>query len=157
MNTASRPSSRVRALLAALLTTLLVASGLSLTAMPANAAAGDVAGATLDWGIKASFRNYIAGPIAHGKWTVDGGVSATTPFAWSGGTGAANTAASTGSVGYPGSVHFQGHEALLLHAQEYVAPLYAKAGFEAFGAPYDEAGIAHISMYRAPVVTGREG
>jgi len=50
-----------------------------------------------------------------------------------------------------------GHEALLLHAQEYVAPLYARAGFEAFGAPYDEAGIAHISMYRAPVVTGREG
>jgi ElaA protein len=50
-----------------------------------------------------------------------------------------------------------GDQAMLLHAQEYVAPLYAKAGFEAFGAPYDEAGIAHISMYRAPVVTGREG
>jgi len=42
-----------------------------------------------------------------------------------------------------------GHEAMLLHAQEYVAPLYAKAGFVAFGDPYDEAGIAHISMYRA--------
>jgi len=111
VNTATRRPSRVRAVLAALLTTLLVAGGLSLTAAPANAAAGDVAGATLDWGIKASFRNYIAGPIAHGKWTVDGGVSAATPFAWSGGTGAANTAASTGSVGYPGSVHFQGHEA----------------------------------------------
>lgn len=45
-----------------------------------------------------------------------------------------------------------GHEAMLLHAQEYVAPLYAKAGFVAFGEPYDEAGIAHISMYRAGVV-----
>jgi ElaA protein len=44
-----------------------------------------------------------------------------------------------------------GGEALLLHAQQYVAPLYAKAGFEAFGEPYDEAGIAHISMYRAGV------
>ena len=42
-----------------------------------------------------------------------------------------------------------GGEAMLLHAQQYVAPLYAKAGFEAFGEPYDEAGIAHISMYRA--------
>jgi ElaA protein len=42
-----------------------------------------------------------------------------------------------------------GGEALMLHAQEYVAPLYAKSGFVAFGDAYDEAGIAHISMYRA--------
>ena len=41
-----------------------------------------------------------------------------------------------------------GH-AVLLHAQEYVAPLYAKFGFVAFGEPYDEATIMHISMYRA--------
>ena len=41
-----------------------------------------------------------------------------------------------------------GDEAMLLHAQEYVAPLYRKAGFTAFGEPYDEAGIPHISMYR---------
>ena len=40
-------------------------------------------------------------------------------------------------------------EAMLLHAQEYVAPLYAKFGFEAFGEPYDEATIMHISMYRS--------
>jgi len=39
-------------------------------------------------------------------------------------------------------------EATLLHAQEYIAPLYAKAGFEAFGERYVEAGIHHISMYR---------
>ena len=42
-----------------------------------------------------------------------------------------------------------GHEALLLHAQTYIAPLYAKAGFVAFGDEYVEAGIPHISMYRA--------
>jgi ElaA protein len=42
-----------------------------------------------------------------------------------------------------------GHDGLLLHAQEYVAPLYAKFGFEAFGDPYREAGIQHIMMYRA--------
>ena len=41
-----------------------------------------------------------------------------------------------------------GHESMLLHAQEYVAPLYAKFGFEAFGESYIEAGIPHISMYR---------
>ncbi len=42
-----------------------------------------------------------------------------------------------------------GHEAMLLHAQQYVAPLYAKFGFVEFGEPYDEATIMHISMYRA--------
>ena len=40
-------------------------------------------------------------------------------------------------------------EALLLHAQQYVAPLYAKFGFVAFGEPYEEATIMHVSMYRA--------
>ncbi|MGV8896253.1 MAG: GNAT family N-acetyltransferase [Rhodoglobus sp.] len=38
---------------------------------------------------------------------------------------------------------------MLLHAQQYVAPLYAKSGFVAFGEPYEEATIMHISMYRA--------
>jgi ElaA protein len=39
-------------------------------------------------------------------------------------------------------------QAILLHAQEYVQGLYAKAGFEPFGGVYEEAGIAHIAMYR---------
>lgn len=43
-----------------------------------------------------------------------------------------------------------GHEPMLLHAQQYVAPLYAKFGFEEFGEPFDEATIMHIGMYRAP-------
>ncbi|PRY67170.1 ElaA protein [Glaciihabitans tibetensis] len=42
-----------------------------------------------------------------------------------------------------------GGEAMLLHAQVYAAPLYAKAGFVPFGDAYSEAGIAHQSMYRA--------
>ncbi|QJU52531.1 GNAT family N-acetyltransferase [Herbiconiux sp. KACC 21604] len=41
-----------------------------------------------------------------------------------------------------------GHEAMLLHAQSYVAGLYARVGFEAFGEEYLEAGIPHLSMYR---------
>ena len=41
-----------------------------------------------------------------------------------------------------------GHESMLLHSQEYIAPLYAKFGFESFGESYIEAGIPHISMYR---------
>jgi ElaA protein len=42
-----------------------------------------------------------------------------------------------------------GNEPMLLHAQAYIAPLYAKFGFEAFGESYAEAGIQHISMHRA--------
>ena len=38
---------------------------------------------------------------------------------------------------------------MLLHAQQYVAPLYAKFGFEEFGEPFEEATIMHIGMYRA--------
>lgn len=41
-----------------------------------------------------------------------------------------------------------GAEPMLLHAQEYIAPLYAKSGFVAFGDVYVEAGIPHTSMYR---------
>lgn len=41
-----------------------------------------------------------------------------------------------------------GHEPMLLHSQEYIAPLYARHGFVSFGEVYVEAGIPHISMYR---------
>jgi ElaA protein len=50
-------------------------------------------------------------------------------------------------------IEHHGDDAMLLHAQVYAASLYAKAGFEAFGDSYPEAGIDHISMYRAPVVS----
>lgn len=42
-----------------------------------------------------------------------------------------------------------GQEAMVLHSQDYIAPLYAKFGFEAFGDSYLEAGLPHTSMYRA--------
>lgn len=41
-----------------------------------------------------------------------------------------------------------GHEPMLLHAQTYIAPLYAKYGFEASGDEYYEAGLPHVLMYR---------
>lgn len=40
---------------------------------------------------------------------------------------------------------------MLLHAQEYVAGLYARHGFVAVGEGYLEAGIPHVSMYRAGI------
>ena len=42
-----------------------------------------------------------------------------------------------------------GDEPMLLHAQQYVVPLYAKFGFEQFGDTYTEAGLSHVMMYRA--------
>lgn len=42
-----------------------------------------------------------------------------------------------------------GEQASVLHAQTYIAPLYAKFGYEPFGEEYLEAGLQHISMYRA--------
>jgi len=44
-----------------------------------------------------------------------------------------------------------GDEPLLLHSQQYIAPLYAKFGFEPFGEVYNEAGLPHVMMYRAGV------
>jgi ElaA protein len=41
-----------------------------------------------------------------------------------------------------------GREAMLLHAQEYIVPLYEKYAFERFGDVYVEAGLPHILMYR---------
>ncbi|GGF18787.1 GNAT family N-acetyltransferase [Subtercola lobariae] len=46
---------------------------------------------------------------------------------------------------------------MLLHAQSYVAPLYARFGFEPFGDDYDEAGILHTSMYRPGAVSATTG
>lgn len=45
-----------------------------------------------------------------------------------------------------------GDQPMLLHAQEYIAPLYASHGFVAFGEVYEEAGIPHLSMYREAIV-----
>jgi ElaA protein len=50
-------------------------------------------------------------------------------------------------------IELHGDEPLLLHSQSYVAPLYESLGFVPFGEEYVEAGIPHISMYRA----GRPG
>jgi ElaA protein len=44
-----------------------------------------------------------------------------------------------------------GNEPMLLHSQEYIAPLYAKFGFVPFGESYVEAGLPHVMMYREGV------
>lgn len=70
----------------------------------------DVTGGYLDWGVKESFRRYIAGPIAHGSIAVDGGATVnadgTIRFTAVGGSHEAGKAT---SVRLGGSVRFTGH------------------------------------------------
>ncbi|RLV54977.1 LPXTG cell wall anchor domain-containing protein [Aeromicrobium phragmitis] len=102
-----RSRSPLLVLLALLMT---VVSGLALpsiaTAAPPQ---GTVAGATLDWGIKESFRRYVTGPIAHGSTTLLGTTTGT--YTWVGGTGEAATDGSAADVsfGAGNGVHFRGH------------------------------------------------
>jgi len=75
--------------------------------------ARSVSGATLNWAIKDSFRTYIRGGIANGSWDLSSVGDADGKFVWSGGTGAYNTEASRGTISFPGTVHFTGHDGQL--------------------------------------------
>ena len=100
---------------------MLVASGVFGGAQAAQAevaqldaqAAEPVGGATLDWGIRESFRNYITGPIAHGTVAQVGATTGAGPFSWRDGV-ASGTAAADGTgleieFGTGDGVHFLGH------------------------------------------------
>ncbi|MFT4212467.1 MAG: HtaA domain-containing protein, partial [Microbacterium sp.] len=65
--------------------------------------ANSVSGATISWGFKQSFVDYINGPIANGEIT--GG--------WGTGSGAYSVDNHSGSVRYSGSVHYYGHSGIL--------------------------------------------
>jgi hypothetical protein len=92
----------------------------ALTPAAAASAADDPvpinAGAGADWGVKASFRSYVVGPIAHGSITVDGGASVnvdgTYHFPVQGG-GAYDALTGATVVRFGGSVHFVGHDGQL--------------------------------------------
>lgn len=103
------------ALLGALTTTLLAASSLTLapTIASAESAVMDdaiVAGATLDWGVKESFRRYVVGPIPKGSIELLGNTTGT--YQWSGGQGTAALDGSSADVsfGVGNGVHFRGHK-----------------------------------------------
>lgn len=74
-----------------------------------------VTGGYLDWGVKASFRSYVRGPIAKGDYTTAGGASengdGTLRFPATGGRYEAATGET--SVRLAGSVHFTGHDGAL--------------------------------------------
>ncbi|MDQ6522861.1 HtaA domain-containing protein [Nocardioides sp. LHD-245] len=82
---------------------------------PAQAAEGAITDATLDWGIKTSFRTYIEGSIAHGAIATTGGVSrnADGSFRFAGGAGTFDDAGNLTRITFPGAVSFDGHDGQL--------------------------------------------
>ncbi|UCR88441.1 HtaA domain-containing protein [Mycetocola spongiae] len=72
-----------------------------------------VEGATLSWGFKASFLNYIEG-IARGEYVAGDGATFTYPaFGFTAGTGHYLSEKASGLVTWPGSIHFTGHGGIL--------------------------------------------
>ncbi|MFZ4843411.1 HtaA domain-containing protein [Mycetocola saprophilus] len=72
-----------------------------------------VEGATLNWGFKASFLNYIEG-IARGEYTAADGATFTYPeFAFTAGTGSVDGEKQRGLVTFAGTMHFTGHQGVL--------------------------------------------
>ncbi|PCG84958.1 hypothetical protein CIB93_16550 [Streptomyces sp. WZ.A104] len=78
------------------------------TAKPTS---GPVVDGTLDWGVKASFRSYVVGPIAHGKVETSGGAAtATDGYRFSKATGHLDADKNTLNAAFKGKVRFLGHE-----------------------------------------------
>lgn len=71
-----------------------------------------VSGATLTWGVKSDFRDYITGSIAKGSIAATG-VSGSGPWTWGGGSGTFNTNDGVGRAAFAGSVRFSGHGGVL--------------------------------------------
>lgn len=93
------------ALLGALLAVLLPAH-------TAVAAERTVQGGRLDWGVKASFQNYVTGPIAKGSWTLSGGAGTVGEnlFRFHSATGGYDPDGGALRSGFKGGVRFVGHK-----------------------------------------------
>jgi len=93
------------------------ASAAAASTPPASAAsplACSVTDGSIVWGFKESFRSYISGSIAHGKWTVSDGATYETPsFSWANGTGTFVGETNSGELGFVGAIDFTGHNGIL--------------------------------------------
>ncbi|WP_129659784.1 HtaA domain-containing protein [Rothia uropygialis] len=76
-----------------------------------SSTSGTVSAASLNWGLKTSFRNYISGGIAKGKWDLSSVGYSNGTYNWSNGSGKFENG--KGSVSFPGSVRFTGHKGIL--------------------------------------------
>lgn len=72
---------------------------------------GTVSAATLNWGVRSSFRNYIGGGIAQGGWELTDTTYSNSTFNWLQGTG--SFADGKGTINFSGSVRFTGHKGTL--------------------------------------------
>lgn len=97
----------------------LVAASVAFTGaifLPSQAAAAEnenVAEATLEWGIKDSFRNYITGGAKGKVDTIGTTTIGTDAYNWKGGTGTVAADGSSADVSFTGGVHMTGHSGLL--------------------------------------------
>jgi len=74
---------------------------------------GTSGGVSLSWGVKSSFVSYVKGGIAKGQVTTGNGAAASgSGFTWGAGSGSL-FANGTGTVSFPGSGHFTGHDGLM--------------------------------------------
>jgi len=76
-----------------------------------GASDGTIKSATLGWGVRDSFRNYVRGGIANGSWELNGTSYSSDAFNWSNGTGTFK--GGKGSISFSGSVRFTGHHGIL--------------------------------------------
>ncbi|WP_245802154.1 HtaA domain-containing protein [Corynebacterium pacaense] len=67
----------------------------------------------LTWGVKQSFQNYIRGSIAKGQRELNGVGFENQQFVFAGSNGSVTPSAQSGTILYPGSVHFTGHGGIL--------------------------------------------
>ncbi|GGR41787.1 hypothetical protein GCM10010497_51440 [Streptomyces cinereoruber] len=106
-------------LAAAVATAAALGTGALALALPAAAEGAPpmtLTDGTLDWGIKQSFRSYLAQPFAHGKTTVEGGArqaAGNGVFTFVDGTGTYDTVGHGTATSFKGGVHFEAHQGAL--------------------------------------------
>ncbi|MFH8343522.1 HtaA domain-containing protein [Streptomyces sp. NPDC018045] len=84
------------------------------SALASGSASGKIVDGNLDWGVKKSFRDYIAGPIAGGKAELAGGAAPSAAgYRFPKGHGTYDGAAASLAVEFNGSVRFTGHAGAL--------------------------------------------
>ncbi|MFD8646165.1 HtaA domain-containing protein, partial [Streptomyces zaomyceticus] len=113
------PLRRSVTLAAAVATAAALGTGAVVLALPAAAEGAPpmtLVDGRLDWGIKQSFRSYLAMPFAHGRITVQGGAEQAANngvFTFVDGTGTYDMSTHGTSTSFTGGVHFEAHEGAL--------------------------------------------
>ncbi|WP_432128278.1 HtaA domain-containing protein [Streptomyces sp. bgisy082] len=106
-------------LAAAVATAAALGTGAVVLALPAAAEGAPplpLTDGTLDWGIKQSFRSYLAQPFAHGRITVEDGARQAADngvFTFVDGVGTYDTKTHGTATAFAGGVHFEAHQGAL--------------------------------------------